>query len=113
MFNMNPAQMQRMMSQMGIKTVDMPAEKALFYLKDGTVLELNAPQIVKMTVQGTETYQVVGHANVLSATEKKLEITEEDILLVSQQANISKEKAKKALEESNGDIAEAILKLKE
>lgn len=113
MFNMNPAQMQRMMSQMGIKTSEMPAEKALFYLKDGTILELNAPQIVKMTIQGTETYQVVGHANVLSNVEKKLEITEEDILLVSQQANVSKDEAKKALDESKGDIAEAILKLKE
>lgn len=113
MFNMNPAQMQKMMSQMGIKTVDLPAEKALFYLKDGTILELNAPQIVKMTVQGTETYQVVGHANILESKEKELEITEEDILLVSQQSNVSKDAAKKALEESNGDLAEAILKLKE
>jgi nascent polypeptide-associated complex subunit alpha len=109
---MNPAQMQKMMSQMGIKTIDIPVEKALFYLKDGTVLELNSPQVVKMTIQGTETYQVVGHANVLESKAKELEITEEDVKMVSEQANVSKEQAKKALEETQGDIAEAILKLK-
>ena len=30
--------------------------------------------------------------------------------MVSSQANVSKEEAKKALEETNGDIAEAIVK---
>jgi len=53
---MNPAQMQKMMSQLGIKTTEMPVEKAVFYLKDGTTLEMQMPQVVKMTIQGTETY---------------------------------------------------------
>ena len=37
---------------------------------------------------------------------------EEDILLVSQQANVTPEEAEKALEETNGDLAQAILKFK-
>jgi nascent polypeptide-associated complex subunit alpha len=37
--------------------------------------------------------------------------TEEDIMLVQQQANVSRERAIAALEESNGEVARAILKL--
>ena len=39
-------------------------------------------------------------------------ISEEDVLLVSQQANVSEEVARNALKESDGDLAQAILKLK-
>ena len=38
-------------------------------------------------------------------------IKEEDIILVMQQANVSKEKAIRALTESKGDMAQAILSL--
>jgi len=37
--------------------------------------------------------------------------SEEDILLVQQQANVSREKALAALEESDGEVARAILRL--
>jgi len=116
---MNPAQMQKMMSQMGIKTSEVPVEKAVFYLKDGTALEMQLPQVIKMTIQGTETYQVVGHAQPLAidvnasvSKPKELEITQDDIAMVAQQANVSKEQASKALKETKGDIAEAIMMLK-
>ena len=39
-------------------------------------------------------------------------IPEEDIKIVAEQAKVSEKEAEKALKESNGDIAEAILKLK-
>ena len=43
----------------------------------------------------------------------KVEIGEDDVKLVMQQAGVSDESlARSALEETNGDIAEAILKLK-
>jgi nascent polypeptide-associated complex subunit alpha len=115
---MNPAQMQKMMSQLGIKTVEIPTDKVIFYLKDGTALEMQMPQVTKMTIQGTETYQVIGNAQPLessgstSSEPKQLEITEDDIKMVMQQAGCSKEQAKKALEETKGDIAEAIMNLK-
>jgi nascent polypeptide-associated complex subunit alpha len=112
---MNPAQMQKMMNQMGIKTVELPCEKVIFYLKDGTALEMQMPQVVKMTIQGTETYQVIGHAQPLPtevSKPKELEITQDDIAMVMQQASCTKEQASKALKETNGDIAEAIMMLK-
>ncbi len=49
-----------------------------------------------------------------SFEEKELEVpifSEDDIMLVCQQANCTEEQAKDALAESKGDIAQAILKL--
>jgi len=110
----NPAQMQKMMNQLGIKTTELPVERAVFYLKDGSALEMQMPQVVKMTIQGTETYQVVGKAMPLetNAETKLLEVTEDDIKMVMQQASCTKEQAEAALKESKGDIAEAIISLK-
>ena len=56
--------------------------------------------------QGQKIYSVVGEAK----EEKTL--NEEDLKMVSEQTGASKEDAIKALEESNGGIAEAIMKLK-
>ena len=49
-----------------------------------------------------------------SFEEKELEVpifSEDDIMLVCQQANCDEEKAKDALAETKGDIAQAILRL--
>jgi len=49
-----------------------------------------------------------------SFEEKELEVpifSEDDIMLVCQQANCNEEKAKDALAETKGDIAQAILRL--
>ncbi len=105
--NMNPAQMQKMMSQLGIKTNELNVEKVILQLKDGKILQIDNPQVTKMIIQGTDTYQVIG-----SAVEVEEKISEEDINLVSEQANCSKEIAEKTLKETDGDIAEAIMKLK-
>jgi len=40
-----------------------------------------------------------------------LEILEADILLVAQQANVSMDVARKTLEDCEGDLAQAIIKL--
>ena len=43
--------------------------------------------------------------------EEELIIPDEDIEMVANQANVSEDEAKAALEDTNGDLAEAILKL--
>ncbi len=42
---------------------------------------------------------------------EKKTFNEEDVLLVQQQANVNRERAIAALEESDGEVARAILKL--
>ena len=80
---------------------------------------------------GQEIYQVIGEAEEFSAgevkigereeeegievieeSETKLIITENDIMLVAAQANVDKEEANAALIDTEGDIAKAILFLK-
>jgi nascent polypeptide-associated complex subunit alpha len=71
---------------------------------------------------GQTMYQVVGEGTMEGPAEAPKEeaalgepsgpvITDEDVELVATQANTTKEKARKALEDSGGDIAEAIISL--
>ncbi len=103
----NPKQMAQMMKQMGIKVDEINAKKVIFELDGGKKLVFDNPQIQAMTMQGKKTYTLIG-----DATEEE-SVPQEDIDMVSEQTGKTKAEAKKALEQTNGDIAEAILKLKE
>ena len=61
-----------------------------------------------MDAKGSKTYQIVGNPIVRDRTD---DTQKEDIKLIMDQTGKTEEEAKKAFEESNGDIAEAILKL--
>ncbi|MDD4250836.1 MAG: nascent polypeptide-associated complex protein [Candidatus ainarchaeum sp.] len=104
---MNPRNMGRMMKQLGIKNDELDAKKVEILLEDGTKLLFDKPSVQLMEMQGQKTYTIIGNP----VLEKGIPM--EDIRLVSEQASVSEEEAKKALEENNGDIAEAISKLKE
>jgi nascent polypeptide-associated complex subunit alpha len=108
----NPAQMQKMLKQLGIKTDEINARKVTIETDEGNLV-LDNPQVTKMTVQGTDTYQVIGNAEFVASNEesKGPSINDEDIKMVAQKAGVSEEKAKEALEEADGDIADAILSL--
>lgn len=103
---MNPKQMQGMLKQFGIKSEEIAAKKVIIELGEKNLVIEN-PQITIMNVQGKKIYTIQG--------EEKLEEkghSEEDIEMVSKQANVTKEKALAALKKNKGDIAEAIMELK-
>ncbi len=106
MGKMNPKQMQGLMKQFGIKSEEINAVKVVFELEDGSKLTIENPNVTAMNAQGQKIYSVVGEAK----EEKSL--NEEDIKIVMEQTNSKKEDAEKALKETNGDLAEAIMKLK-
>nr|WP_048816848.1 nascent polypeptide-associated complex protein [Caldisphaera lagunensis] len=112
---MNPKDLKKAMKRLGMEIEEVKAEKVTIDETDGSKLIIEDPQvmIIKAKNQPTMVY-VVGEPKKVEETKKKEEvsISEEDINLVMEQANVDKETAKKALIESNGDIAEAILKLK-
>jgi nascent polypeptide-associated complex subunit alpha len=113
---MNPRQMKQMMGRMGIKSDDIEATKVVIHCLDKNIV-IEAPEVVKMTVSGQQMYSISGGKTREEiagddAAEASVEITEEDIKMVAEQANVSEAEAKKALTESGGDIAEAIMKLK-
>ena len=104
MGGMDPKQMAKMMKQMGIDTTTINAKKVIIELEEKT-LEIANPQVVKVSMQGQDTFQVSGEYKEIS------KISEEDVKMVASSSGASEDEAKKALEESGGDIAQAILKL--
>lgn len=101
---MNPRQMQRMMEQMGIKNKEIKAERVVIEKEDGQII-ITDPQVTEITMQGQRSFQIAGKV------EEKSLIKEDDVKLIMEKTGASKENAEKALAESNGDIAEAIIKL--
>ncbi len=102
--NVNPRQMKKMMRQMGMKTEELDAEEVIIKLSDKKIV-IDNPSVTLVEVQKQKTYQIMGNERVIQ------DIPPEDIKMVAEQANVSKEEAKKALEESGGDLAEAIMSL--
>ena len=121
MTRMDSRRARRMMNQMGMKMNELGDIKRVILQGDKREIVIEGPQVTSINVQGTKMYQVAGGretegkpSTAATASEPEtapLEIPEEDILLVAQQANVSIEVAKKALEDSEGDLAQAIIKL--
>jgi nascent polypeptide-associated complex subunit alpha len=102
----NPKQMGQMMKRMGIKNEEIDAKEVVIFLNNGKKLIVQNPQVQSIEMQGNKTFTIAGN------THEESGVLQEDIDLVAEQANCSKEKAKAALEAANGDIAEAIIELK-
>lgn len=119
----NPKQMKAMLQRMGIKMDEIEASEVVIKLTNGKNLRITNPEISKIMMQGNVLFTVSGKVEEISAQEEKkvtetqerdekVAITDEDINLVTSQTGCNYETAKKVLEETEGDIASAILKLK-
>ena len=121
-------QMRRRMQQQGIDMEPINATRVIIEGPEKNLV-IDQPEVVLMKQMGQEIYQVIGDAEeyfgeevqigdkekleeVIEETETKPVITENDIMLVAAQANVDKEEANAALIDSEGDIAKAILFLK-
>lgn len=104
---MNPSQMQGMMKKMGISQTPLDVKRVIFEM-DGQKLIIDDPSVIKVKMQGTETYQVSGEAR----TEEDSPFSEEDVNLVMEKTGKNKEEVEKFLTENDGDIALAIIELK-
>lgn len=107
----NPKQMEKMMKRMGIKMDEIDAQQVIIKCADKDII-IDNPQVVQTKMPGQDSYQVTGDVREETAGEIQLEINPEDVKMVSEQAKVSEAKARKALEEANGDIAQAIMDLK-
>ncbi len=103
---LNPKMLAQAMKKMGIKQEEIPAIEVIIRTQDGKDLIIRNPQVSKVNAMGQESLQVIGDIEEMST------ISKEDIDTVAQQAGVSSEKAKKALEDNNNDLASAILSLK-
>ncbi|EKQ52963.1 MAG: Nascent polypeptide associated complex NAC [Methanobacterium sp. Maddingley MBC34] len=110
---MNPKQlkqMQRAMKQMGMDTKDVKGVTEVIIKFKNKELVITNPKVNLMNFMGQDTYQISGKSKE-RAIETELVIPDDDVDLVATQAGVSPEEARKALEETGGDLAEAILRL--
>jgi nascent polypeptide-associated complex subunit alpha len=123
-------QMRRKMAQQGIDMEPIDATRVIIEGAERSLI-IEQPEIIKMKQAGQEIYQIIGQAEEVSPESLSIEnkdsiadlglgeeseikptITENDIMLVATQANVDKKEAESILIECNGDIAKAILFLK-
>ncbi len=102
----SPSKMQGMMKKMGISQTQIRVNRVIFERDEGNLI-IEDPQVIKIMMQGQESYQVTGEA-----VEESEEIfTEDDVKMVMEKTGKNEDEVKEALEKANGDIAEAILEL--
>ena len=106
---MNPRDLQKAMQKLGVKQTEIDAIEVIIRTQEKDIVISN-PNVSKVNMMGQESFQISGAVSE-RARKTEADITDEDIKTVAEQANVSKDKAKKALQESKGDLAEAILKL--
>ena len=104
----NPRQMNQMMRKLGINVKEIENVKKVIIQTDNKEYIFENAEVTIMDAQGQKTYQITGKAIIKEIEDK---IKKEDIDLIVEQTGKTIEEAKKALEETNGDIAEAIIKL--
>lgn len=107
-------ELRRLMRRLGMEMKPIENVRRVIIEAEDRNYIVEQPQVLVMSMRKGETVvQIFGK---LKEEEKKegkeaLEISEEDVELVASQAGVSKEEARKALMEAEGDIAAAILLL--
>ncbi len=109
-FPMDNRQTKRMLERMGINFEPIEDVQEVIIRTKSKDIVVKEASVSEVKAKGTRMFQVVGE-NVEEVAREKPKFTEEDVLLVAQQTGVSNERARVALEESNGDLAQAILKL--
>jgi len=108
---MNSRQMQQMMKQMGVQQVEIDDAERVEIICASRKIVIEPCQVSRVKMMGQDTWQISGQSREESL-ETKAEISEEDIETVAEQAGVSADEARAAIEEADGDLAEAILRLK-
>ena len=106
----NPREANRMMQRMGMQVKQVDDVTRVIIESASKRIVIDSPEVAIVTVQGQTVYQVGGG----TAREEGPggESPQEDAKLVASQAEVSVEEAAKALQQSGGDLAQAIIILK-
>ena len=111
MRRINPREARRMMQRMGMSMGAMPDVEQVIFKTSTKEIIVENPEVAVMEMQGQKIFQVTGEKIVEKTVEKAVKIPEEDVQLVATQASVSPEQARAALEQTEGDLAQAILLL--
>ena len=102
----NQKQLKMAMKKMGVSQQEINATEVIIKTANKEIIVRN-PQVMKVKMGGEESLQITGQLE-----ERTLEkFTEEDVKTVMEQTNKSEDEAREALENHDGNLAEAILSL--
>ena len=103
----------RMMQKMGMQLGELEEVTQVVIETQNKRIVIDKPSVATITMQGQQVYQVTGGQVREESAEQIQTVLDEDIELVSQQAMVSSDEARKAILQANGDLAQAIILLKE
>lgn len=106
---MDNRQARRAMERLGINMKEVPDVQEVIIRTSAKELHIKNASVSEVNAQGNRVFQVVGDVEEMEVEKKAF--SEEDIVLVQQQAGVNRERAMAALEEADGEVARAILKL--
>ena len=129
---MNPRKLNQMMEQMGIDIEELDAEEIVIRTGDEELV-FDQPDVQRMDAQGQATYTITGEPETRAAGGEEATplgagdegtidagtgsesggdgIPEEDVGIVAQRTGASEDDAREALEEADGDLADAVSRL--
>jgi nascent polypeptide-associated complex subunit alpha len=108
----SPREAKRLMQRMGLNMNALENVEHVIIKTRSKEIVIKEPEVSILEMQGQRMFQVAGGEITEKATERKTtETVEEDVRLVADQTGKNLEEARKALEESGGDLAKAILLL--
>ena len=107
----NPRHAKQMMKKMGMQQEDLEATEVIIRTPDKEIV-FSQPSVAKVKMMGQETWQISGDFEE-RAIDSSPEINEEDVKTVMEQADVSEDAAKEAIDKHSGDLAAAIMELKE
>ncbi|MCD6470908.1 nascent polypeptide-associated complex protein [Candidatus Bathyarchaeota archaeon] len=110
MRRISPREAKRLMQRLGLNMKPMEVKEVILKTSDKEIM-IEEPEVTVLEIQGQKIFQIAGGKISEKPIEKKIVIPEEDVHLVAQQANVSLEEARAALEQTGGDLAQAILLL--
>ena len=102
--------MRRLLYKMGLEMKEISNVQEVIIKTDKKEIIITKPTVSEMKAKDNSIFQVISD----SYEERELEVpifSQEDIMLVAQQAGVSQEAANNALIEAKGDLARAILLL--
>jgi len=107
---MNSRKAAQLMKRMGIQQVEIPATEVIIKTPEKEII-ITEPQVSKVNMMGKDTFQIMGNISERELSSEP-EINSDDIETVMEQADVSEDEAKKAISDSKGDLAKAIISLK-
>ena len=106
---MNPRDVQRAMKQLGVKQVEIPAIEVIIRTSDKDII-IREPSVQKVNMMGQESFQISGEVED-QAHSNAPEISEDDVKTVMEQTGVDTKTALQAIQDADGDLAQAIMNL--